>query len=162
VSEQKLQKLQEASQQANEGSVPSRAMKDHKKANHPYLSRYGRAWKDDFRKYAIVAGSISITKMVWHMKDEVDRITKGTKYVDKGQLYHDALTLMTRKRTIAYLREHNLLKYWVLPLEGPHKGTIYNNSIPGYILELMPLDENLNMDIHTCSTYYAALTLHAK
>jgi hypothetical protein len=91
--------------------VPSRVFKDHKKDNNPYLSRYGPIWKDAIRRCASMAGSISVTKMIWHMKDETDRVMEGTKYEGKGQFYHDALTLMTFKKTKAYMQKHHLLQY---------------------------------------------------
>jgi hypothetical protein len=47
--------------------------------------------------------------------------------------------------------EHNLLKYWLLPIEDLQKRTQYHNSIPGDSPEMMPLDEVLNMDIHACA-----------
>jgi hypothetical protein len=84
----------------------------------------------------------------------------GKKWEGKGQWYHDTLTLMTCKWTIAYLRKHDLLKYWVLPLQVMQEGTRYNNSIPGDSPELMPLDETLNMDIHSSAKYQVALTDH--
>jgi hypothetical protein len=37
---------------------------------------------------------------------------------------------------------------------------MYNNSIPGDSPELMPLDETLNMDIHSSAKYHDALTDH--
>jgi hypothetical protein len=95
VSEQKLKKWREAAEKANTGSVPSRVSMDHRKEDNPYLSRYGTTWKDKIRKCSAMAGCICVTKMLWHMKDETDRVMKGTKYEGKGQFYHDALTLMT-------------------------------------------------------------------
>jgi hypothetical protein len=40
------------------------------------------------------------------MKDETDRVMKGTKYEGKGQFYHDALTLMTCTKPKAYKSIH--------------------------------------------------------
>jgi Ca2+-dependent lipid-binding protein len=101
-----------------------------------------------------------VTKMLWHMKDETDRVMKGTKYEGKSQFYHDALTLTTRTKTKAYMNKHNLLWYWSLPLENLQEGTRYQNSIPIDSPELMPLDKTLNMDIHASARYHVAITSH--
>jgi hypothetical protein len=42
VSYGQIKEWHKAAQQANEGSVPSRVRKDHRKDENPYLSRYGR------------------------------------------------------------------------------------------------------------------------
>jgi hypothetical protein len=58
------------------------------------------------------------------------------------------------------MEQNDLLKYWLLPLEGLQAGTIYHNSIYGDSPELMPLDETLNMDIHSSARYHVAITSH--
>jgi hypothetical protein len=65
-----------------------------------------------------MSGSICVTKMIYHMCDEVDRVMKGTKHEGEEKFYHNALTLMTCETSKAYMCEHNLLKYWLLPIEG--------------------------------------------
>jgi hypothetical protein len=98
--------------------------------------------------------------MIWHMKDETYRVMEGKKNEGKGRFYHDALTLMTCKKTKAYMQKHHLLQYWLLPLEDLQEGTRYRNSIPGDSPELMPLDKTLNMDIHAAARRHVALTSH--
>jgi hypothetical protein len=107
-----------------------------------------------------MSGSMCVTKMVHHMVDEVERVMKGTKHEGEGQFYHDALMLMTCGKSKAYMLEHNLLKYWLLPLEDLQKGTRYHKYIPGDSPVMMPLDEMLNMDIHVCARYHIAITSH--
>jgi hypothetical protein len=85
---------------------------------------------------------------------------EGTKCEGKGQFYHDALALMTCKKTKAYMQKHNLLQYWLLSLEDLQEGTIYRNSIIGDSPELMPLDKTLNMNVHTAARRHVALTSH--
>jgi hypothetical protein len=67
---------------------------------------------------------------------------------------------MTCNKTKQYMEDNDLLKYWLLPLEGLQAGTKYQNSIPGDSPELMPLDETLNMDIHSSARYHVAITAH--
>jgi hypothetical protein len=107
-----------------------------------------------------MSGSICITKMIHPMVDEVDRVMKGTKHELEGQFYHDALTLMMCEKSKAYMSEHDLLKYWLLPLEDIQKGTRYHNYIPGDSPEMMQLDETLNMNIHACARYHVAIASH--
>jgi hypothetical protein len=100
--------------------------------------------------------------MIEHMVEETQRVMKGTNHEGHGKFYHDALTLMTCKKSIKYMKDRDYFKHWLLPLEGLQHGRRYNESIPGDIPELMPQDETLNMDIHklhpdrhpTIPTYY--------
>jgi hypothetical protein len=161
VSEQALKKWAVAAEKAHEGSVPSRVRIDHRQEMNPYLSRYGSDnWMDEICKCSAMSGSICVTKIVNHMKKETDRVMEGTCYEGKSQFYHDVLTLVTCSKTKQYKEKNDLLKYWLLPLEGLQAGTRYHNSIPGDSPELMPLDEMLNMDIHSSARYHVAITAH--
>jgi hypothetical protein len=161
VSEHKLRELQKQADQAKKGSVPSRIYKDHRQEDNPYLSRFWHdSWKDEIGKCSSMSGSICVTTMIHHMVDEVNRVMKGTNHEGEGQFYHDTLTLMTCEKSKAYMLQHDLLKYWLLPLENLQKGTRYHNYIPGDSPEMMPLDETLHMDIHACARYHVAITSH--
>jgi hypothetical protein len=98
-----------------------------------------------------MSGSICVTKMIHHMCDEVDRVTKSTKHEGEVKFYHGALTLTACEKSKAYMCEHNLLKYWLMPIKDLQKRTQHHNSIPGDSPEMMPLDETRNMDIHACA-----------
>jgi hypothetical protein len=115
---------------------------------------------EEIRKCTAISSSICITKMIHHMVDETERVTKGTTYEGEGQFYHNALTLMICNKSKANMRENNLLKYWLLPLEKLQEGTRYHDSIPGDSPKLMPLDETLNQDIHSSARYHVAITSH--
>jgi hypothetical protein len=67
---------------------------------------------------------------------------------------------MTCKKKKAYMQKHNLLQYWLLPLEYLQEGTRYRNSIPGDSPELMPLDEMINMDIQAATRRNVTLPSH--
>jgi Ca2+-dependent lipid-binding protein len=58
------------------------------------------------------------------------------------------------------MQKNDLLKYWLLPLENLQAGTKYHNSIPGDSTKLMPLDETLNMYIHSSARYHVTITAH--
>jgi hypothetical protein len=58
------------------------------------------------------------------------------------------------------MQKHNLVQYWLLPLEDLQEGTRYKNSVPGDSPELMLLGESLSMDIHDAARRHVALTSH--
>jgi hypothetical protein len=115
---------------------------------------------EEIRKCTAMSSSIYVTQMIHHMVDETARVTKGTTYEGKGQFYHDALTLMTCNKSKAYMRQNDLLKYWLLPLDKLQAGTRYHDSIPGDSPEWMPLDETLYQDIHSSARYHVTITSH--
>jgi hypothetical protein len=98
--------------------------------------------------------------MIEHMVEETQKVTKGTNHEGHGKFYHDVLTLMTCKKSIRNMKDRDYFKHWILPLEGLQHGTRYNESIPGDIPELMPLDETLNMDIHASARFHVAITAY--
>jgi hypothetical protein len=105
-----------------------------------------------------MAGSICITNTMWYIKDEMERVMTGEKIEGKGVFYHDVpLSLVTCTRSIDYLEKHNLLKYWLLPLEDLHPEKRYIKSIPGDIRELNILDETCDVDIHASDRYHVAV-----
>jgi hypothetical protein len=107
-----------------------------------------------------MSGSKCVTEMVYHMKDEVERVLKGTPYEGKEFFFHDALSLTTCTNMKKYMLDNDLPKYWLLPLEGLQGDIRYKNSIPGDSPEMMPLDETLNQDIHISALYHVAMTSH--
>jgi hypothetical protein len=161
VSEKAIKKWAAAAENAHEGSASSRVHVDHRRETNPYLSRYGSDyWMDEILKCSAMSGFICTTKMVSHMKKETDIVMEGTSYDGKGQFYHDAMTLVICNKTKQYMQDNDLLKYWLLLLEGLQAGTRYHNFIPGDNPELMPTDKTLNMNIHSSARYHVAITAH--
>jgi hypothetical protein len=79
VSEHKLKKWQESSEQTSEGSAPSRVTKDHRKDENHCLSRYGcDRWMNEIRKCTAMSSSICVTQTIHHMVDDTERVMKGT------------------------------------------------------------------------------------
>jgi hypothetical protein len=99
-------------------------------------------------------------EMINHIDNETKRVMKGTKYEGKGLWYHDALSLMTCKKSIHYMKEKGIFKNWLLPLGRLQEGRRYHESIQGDSPELMPLDKTLNMDSHASARYHVAITSH--
>jgi hypothetical protein len=90
-----------------------------------------------------------VTKMIKHIVAESALIFKGTKYEDSWVFYHDALSLMTAKETIMWMKEKGFHEQWLLqPVMGLHSDDpdlkTYLNTIPGSSPENMPWDLSLN------------------
>ena len=85
---------------------------------------------------------------------------KGTDHEDNWFFYHDALNLMTAKDTIAWMKEKDYLKHWLLPKLGLLAGTAYEHKLPGDSPELMPMDSTLNKDIDDSAKRHVAVTSH--
>jgi hypothetical protein len=47
---------------------------------------------------------VCITELVRHIHDETQKVMKGTKHEDDWYFYHDALSLMTAKDTIEWIK----------------------------------------------------------
>jgi len=68
--------------------------------------------------------------------------------------YHDALSLMTSKESITYMKTKGIYQHWLLPEAGlfskEHDPSLkrYQGRPVGNSPELMPLDSCLNRDIH--------------
>jgi hypothetical protein len=98
--------------------------------------------------------------MIDHTDNETKRVMKGTKNEGQGLWYHDALSLMTCKKSIQYMKAKCIFKNWLLPWGRIQEGTRYHESIPGDSPEPMPLDKTLSMDIPASFRYHVAITSH--
>jgi hypothetical protein len=101
--------------------------------------------------------------MVEHIVEETARIYKGTEHEDDWMFYHDALSLMTAKDTVKWMKEKDYLKRWILPMEGLHQWDkdlkSYFGRPVGNSPENMPLDTSLNNDIHQKVEEHVLFTL---
>jgi hypothetical protein len=162
VSENTLRDWRAKAEQANQGSTPARIRKDHMENDNTYLSRYGPdLWMTKIHQCSALSGYRCVTEMTDHIDNETKRVMKGTKNEGRGLWYHDALSLMTCKKSVQYMKQKGIFDNWLLPWGRLQEGTRYHESIPGDSPELMPLDETLNMDIHANARYHVAITSHA-
>ena len=72
---------------------------------------------------------------------------ENTEYTNNCFFYHDALTQMNNPVTIRWMKEEDILKYWILPEQGCNAGTAYYDHAVGNTLEVMPLDTSLFNDL---------------
>ena len=97
---------------------------------NPYEARYGRNWEDIVKKSYFLAKYTPVT-------DLIDHIVEQTKVAGKTHFYHDALSLMCAKESIAYMEEKGVLEVVCLVMNmkimssrigATHQLEIYFNS----------------------------------
>ena len=140
------------------GDAPPIVVTNHKLAANPYESRYGPEWRDDIAKSCFMTKYVCITSLVQHVYDESKALMVGTKHEDDWLFYHDALSLMTAKDCIAWMKDKNIHAIWLLPMLDCNAGTPYEGKPVGNSPELMPLDNSLNQDLHESVRQHVALT----
>ena len=137
---------------------------DFRLAANPYEAKYGTdSWYAQIRSSTLLSSFVCISKMVEHIVVETAQIYKGTKNKDNWMFYHDALSLMTAKETIKWMKEKDYLKRWILPVGGLHLWDKDLNSYFGRPIgnspENMPLDTSLNNNIHQKVEEHVLMTL---
>jgi hypothetical protein len=99
---------------AKEGSAPP--LKEHRKEDNPYISKYGLdRWEVEIDKSSYMSSYVSIKKLIKHMYNATNKNFAGTIHEDDWVWYHDALSLMTSKETIAWMKENDYYNKWLLP-----------------------------------------------
>jgi hypothetical protein len=56
-----------------------------------------------------MSAHVCIKDLVKHIVVETERLMKGTQHKDDWMFYHDALTLMTAKETIVWMKRRGIL-----------------------------------------------------
>jgi hypothetical protein len=59
-----------------------------------------------------MAKYVCITSLVQHVYDELKALMVGTKHEHDWLFYHDALSLMTAKDCIAWMKDKNIHARW--------------------------------------------------
>ena len=160
IGEKGLAKLQLLARAAKTGSYVSK-MVDHRRASHPYKSRFPDTWKTELAADLKKQGAICITELVEYMDSATKEVMAGTKHADDYYWYHDALTQLTDKRTKEWMVKEGYFKRWLLPVPPCNAGTIYEGRPVGNSPEIMPWDCSLNQDVHVTvdnhSCYFRAI-----
>ncbi len=129
----------------------------------PYLAKYRKyEWDHHVKKSSGMGPYVSITDPVEHIVAESASMFKGTKYEDSWVFYHDALSLMTAKETVEWMKEKGYYERWLLPVMGLHSDDpdlkAYLGTIPGSGPENMLWDLSLNKDAHEDTNRHVVLT----
>jgi len=100
-----VDKIRLQTKDALPGSPPP--PKDHRKADNPYLSRYGDDWEVYLKKS--MSAHVCVTDYVEHIICESQRVMNTTNHEADWYFYHDALSLMTSAETKAWMKEKGYL-----------------------------------------------------
>jgi hypothetical protein len=145
-------------EKAPEGPPP---VKDHRKANNPYLSRFGKErWYEEVCK----APSMKAVTNVRHLVEYMVKVSKehfaGTVYENNWYFYHDALSLMTADETKHWMTTKGYYKHWILPENGLNRHIAYYKKVQpvGNNPGAMPWDNSLNKDCDDLAMRHVAAT----
>eukprot|EP01046_Picozoa_sp_COSAG06_P044010 COSAG06_NODE_5860_length_3241_cov_9.433164_2_plen_781_part_01 len=176
LSEDFLRKMQQQAKNAKAGSHPAQV--DHRLAEDPYLSRYGkeegeRQLIEDVRTKGAVCVTELITalfgsaEMFYRKLGETHPSNDPDRYND-WWVYHDALAQMTDERCREWMEERGWYCRWIVPLFGLNdkvygkskKGqwtfsTAYKCRPVGDTPELVDLDCHLNKDARDCTEFHS-------
>ena len=111
--------------------------------------------------------TICITDYIEHLIRATDKVFEGTTHENDWLFFHDALSLMTAKDTVKWMKQQQFkgksyYDRWILPCLGLHQDEEglkrYHCSPVGNSPENIPMDETLNRDTHTAVNRHVAWT----
>ena len=73
------------------------SFKDHRKAEKPYLSRYGEIWVDKLKSSTAMSKLCCINDLIVFMMNEAEKLVKGSVHDDDFYIVQDAVVLMKSK-----------------------------------------------------------------
>ena len=157
----------------NKGKCPKEyEFIDHRKADNPYESKYGDESINEISKSSTLKLVRPVSDLINHMAVESTEIMKDTIYKGKALFYHDALSQLTEKRTVEWMKnnkigERQIYDLWIKPVLDCNNeivlrdGTVNKNYAGrpvGNSPEFMPLDNSLNQDIHCAARAQVSAT----
>ena len=156
-------KLWEQAQESSDASIPPPV--DHRKAVHPYISKYGDQWQAKIKKSPTFSNSVCVTDYIEHIINESQLVMNGTRHSDDWFFFHDALSIMTAAETKQWMKEKGYYERWILPSINlydnyPNLKTKYKGNPLGNSPEFMPWDAHLNSDIHASMDYHCLMSKH--
>ena len=141
---------------------------DHRKADNPYLSKFGEEnWMNALKNSSKMSNLVLISDYVEHIWQQSAKVMKGTKHEHDWVVVHDALKIMTASTNKEWMRQKGFLHRWVLPSDDlyDHDAELkkaYNGNPIGNSPELMPWDCHLNQDVHASHDHHVLVTKHLK
>ena len=158
----KLLKLQDNVAESEPGQCPYLPV-EYRQDENPYKARFGENWKEEIGKVQLMSSYKCITDLINHLVLATDEVMRGTKYEGKGLFFHDALSLLTAKDSVAWMKEKGIYQRWIVPvlrcndLVGENKNCYAKRPV-GNSPELMCLDMSLNKDIRECLHCHVSIT----
>jgi hypothetical protein len=103
ISDSQLNKFKSLAENAKPGDPPEKT--DYPKFDNPYKERYGDQWQEQIRATSQMSPYVCVKKMIEPIVAQSALIFRGTKYEDSWVFNHDALSLMTAKETVEWMKE---------------------------------------------------------
>ncbi len=128
------------------------------KEDNPYQARFGDAWRVKIKATAQLSKYCDVRDMI------AEYLVQETLRAGKKYFYHNALSLLTAKESIDYMRENGYLAMWIRPQNKQFesrpewKMKNYYGQPVGNSPELMQLDTSLNTDVHESVNCHNMLT----
>ena len=142
------------------GTSPGETI-DYRTFPNPYLEKYGADnWERKVSESIFMKKYMSIRTLVKEIHDSSKAAFVNTVHADDWYFYHDALSQMTAKSTVEWMKTEGYYKRWLIPQKGCNAGTVYANRPVGNSPEFMPLDNSLNQDIQVSLSLHCAITAH--
>ncbi|CAB9505297.1 unknown protein [Seminavis robusta] len=140
---------------------------DYRKAENPYQARYGQGWMSKIKEVSHLSPYCCVTDLVEHiyLKTKHFYESRHHDFGNNWYFYHDALSLMTAKVTVKWMKEKGYYKHWLLPVLGVNMEPElkrYSKAPVGNSPELMPWDCSLNKDLMDSLAYHCLMTSHMK
>ena len=124
---------------------------DHRKADNPYLSKYGEKTYEAELDEKALGTRMCITNMIIHLYEHTKALYTQGGDTRMWWFYHDSLSLMTAKETVKWMKEKNIYKHWVLPelgiVDSFEECKTWKNMLPGNTPASNPLDMQCFSDV---------------
>ena len=140
------------------GSRPRPTVINHAEMPNPYESLYGSEWKQVILKTATMKRFILSNRLVKQIYENTKKVFSGSMYKNNFYFYHDTLSLMTSHSCKECMTRTGIINHWVLPQKDINKQTKYFNRPVGNSPEVMPMDSNLNKDLHEGVNWLCCIT----
>lgn len=159
-------KTREAVAAALEGDYVDQTF-DHRKnpaEPNPFKSLHGAIWREVIDKTMHMRKCMCITYLWTQVVENTAKAFRHTEHEKTFRIYHDALSQLTAKSTIKWLKEtyhsdgRSYWDIWIHPERGLNANTRYQTSPPGNSPELMPLDCCLFADLVRSLRLHCLLT----
>ena len=156
----KLQEYHHYSQVCIDENAPT--IIDHRRAENPYLSKYGEETYEAELDDAALGTRMCITNMITHLYNHTKALYTQNGNTEMWWFYHDSLALMTAKDTVEWMKEKGYYKHWVLPelgiVDSFKECKSWKNMLPGNTPASNPLDMQCFSDVKSRLDSWIRLT----
>ena len=134
---------------------------DYRKLENPHLAKFGQEnWETRISKSKTLSDYCCITDLVTHIAEEIWEAFVSTNNKDGWVFYYEALSWMTAKYTIAWMRKKDYYRRWILPFNNLQREPdlkAYDDRPAVDSTENMPWDCSLNQDVHLSTDLHVTM-----